>query len=88
MGGKTDALQQLEAFLTCRRLVALQNLYLGESQVFDNRQVREQLKVLKHHPDVRAQLGKIGFLIGDPGAVYQDLPLLYRLQTVDGFNQR
>ncbi len=88
MGGKPDALQQLKAFFPRRRFVTLQYLYLCQRQVFDNRQMGKQLKVLKYHPNVGAKLGEVGFLIGHLGAVYQDFTLLHRLQAVNGFNQR
>ena len=44
--------------------------------------------MLEHHANVRAKLGKIGFLVVDFGAVDDDLTLLDRLQSVNGFNQR
>ncbi len=88
MRRQAHALQQLETLLARRRFVTIENLNLRQRQVVDNRQVREQFKMLKHHSDVRAQFGKIGLFIVNHGAIDDNLPLLHRLKAVHGFNQR
>ena len=88
MRRKPNAFQELQTFLARRFFITLQHFYLRQRQVLNNGEVREQLKVLEHHANVRAKLGEISFLIVDFGAVDNDLTLLHRLQSVDGFNQR
>jgi hypothetical protein len=76
MSGKPHAFQQLEPFRARGGFVAIEHLDLRQRQVLDNRQMREQFKVLEHHPDVRAQFGQVGLFIVNRGAVDDDLTLL------------
>jgi hypothetical protein len=48
----------------------------------------EQLEVLEHHADLRAQLRQVGLAVGDVDAVDADQSPLHRLQAVDGLDQR
>ena len=50
--------------------------------------MREQLEVLEHHADARAQLGQVGLGVGDRDAVDDDVALLEGLERVDGLDQR
>ncbi|MND70952.1 hypothetical protein D3C80_624700 [compost metagenome] len=85
--GQADALQQFQAFLARGVFVAFEHFHLRQRQVIDDRQVREKLEVLEYHTDLGTQLRQIGFLVVDRSTVHQDIALLDRLQTVDGFDQ-
>ncbi len=88
MCGKPDALQQFQCFFTSRRFIAFKHFHLRQGQVFDNRQMGEQLEMLKHHPDAGTQFRQIGFLVVNHDAIDGDFTLLHRFEAVDGFNQR
>jgi len=50
--------------------------------------MREKLKVLKHHADVRTQFRQIRLRVTDVDAVHKNLALLEGFQGIDGFNER
>jgi hypothetical protein len=85
---QADAIEQLHALLRRFVLAAAEHLDLRERQVLGDRQVREQLEMLEHHPDLRAQLRQVRLLVADRLAVHEDLALLERLQAVHGLDQR
>ena len=87
MSGQPDAIQQLQTFISRGGFVALQHFYLRQHQVIDDAEVGKQLEVLEHHADLAAQLRQIGFLVVHFGTVHQNIALLNRLQTVNGFDQ-
>src|ERR1017187_3526364 len=68
-------------------LAPAQDLHLSERDVFDDRHVREELKMLKNHPDARTQFGQVGLRSSNGDAVDDDLALLERLQAVDALDE-
>ena len=62
---QADAVEHLQAALDRLVLAAAEHLDLRQRQVVGDRQVREQLEMLEHHADARAQLGQVGLLVGD-----------------------
>ncbi|SRN29503.1 Uncharacterised protein [Shigella flexneri] len=88
MCGKSHALQQFQCFFTSGRFIAFKHFHLRQGQVFDNRQMREQLEMLEYHPDAGAQLCQIGFLVVNHDTIDGDFTLLHWFEAVDGFNQR
>jgi hypothetical protein len=62
---QADALEQLQALVGRLVLAAAEHLDLRDGQVLGDRQVREQLEVLEHHPDLRAQLRQVGLRVAD-----------------------
>ncbi|MNC46149.1 hypothetical protein D3C75_951550 [compost metagenome] len=87
VGLEADAVEQPEALVDGFFLAAAEHLGLGDGQVLGDRQVREQLEVLEHHADPRAQLRQVGLRRGDRGAVDHDVALLERFQGVDALDQ-
>ena len=87
MRGKADAFKKLQPFFPRGGFVALKYFHLRQRQVLNDRQMRKKFEVLEHHPHVRAQLGEVGLLIVDFGAVNDNLAFLYRLKTIDGLDQ-
>jgi hypothetical protein len=85
---QADAVEHLHAARQCVVLRAAEDLDLGERQVLRHGQMREQLEVLEHHADARAQLRQVGLRVRDRGAVDDDVTLLERLERVDGLDQR
>ena len=82
---RSSSLRPLSRAASCG---AAEHLDLAERQVLGHRQVREQLEVLEHHADARAQLGQVGLRVADRDAVDDDLALLERLERVDALDER
>ena len=85
---QADAVEQL--FGLCHRLLMrpAEHLFLCETQVLDDPQMRKQFKMLKHHADAGAQLRQIGLGVVDLDTVEDDFAALERLQRIDAFDQR
>src|SRR5204863_692340 len=77
----------LQAFLRRLLLAASEHLHLRERQVAGYAHVREQLEVLEHHPDPRAQLREIRLRVADRNAVHRDFALLERLEAVSALDE-
>jgi hypothetical protein len=58
-----------------------------EREIFEDGQVREQVEVLEHHADFRADLVDVLQVAGQFGAVNNDLALLMLFQPVDAADQ-
>jgi hypothetical protein len=51
MGRQANAFQQFQPFLARSGFIALKHFDLRQRQVLNDRQMREQFKMLEHHPD-------------------------------------
>ena len=60
----------------------------GERAVLQDRQVRKQIELLKHHPDVAADRKDALGVLGQIVAVDDDAPLLPVFEPVDAAKQR
>ena len=86
---QADAIEAASDRASSRFLAAAaEHLDLREGQVLADRHVREELEVLEHHADARAQLRQVGLRIADRDAVDRDLALLERLEAVHALDQR
>ena len=85
---QADAVEQAHAFLLRFLRAATEHLDLRQHEIAHHRQMREQLEMLEHHADARAQLRQVGLGIADRDAVDRDRALLKRLEPVDAFDQR
>ena len=57
-------------------------------QIFQYRQMGKQIEVLKHHADFTTNRFDITQVVGDLGAIDNDLAFLMFFQAVDTTNQR
>src|SRR4029079_17526967 len=86
--GEPDALEVAYAAIVGLLLPAPEHLHLRERQVLAHGEMGEELEVLEHHADARAELGKLRLRIVDVHAVDADVALLDRLERVHRLNQR
>jgi hypothetical protein len=86
--GQTDALEQAHAFRRRFILFAAEHLDLRQFEVAHDGEMREQLEMLKHHADPRAQLRQIGLGVVDGNPGDGDGALLERLEPVDALDER
>ena len=87
MRDQADAVEKLQAPLGRFFAPSIEHLDLPERQVVNDLQVREELEVLEHHADARAELGQIGLGIADRHAVDGNHPLLEGLERVNAFDE-
>ena len=81
---QADAVEQLAGLLVGLPSRSRPSTLICASVRFSrDRQVREQLEVLEHHADARAQLRQVGLRVADRDAVDGDVALLERLERVD-----
>jgi hypothetical protein len=88
MGAQPHAVKQPHAAFLALLGAAPKHLGLCQHQVAHDREMREQLEMLEHHPDPGAQLGEVGLAVTDRNAGYRYVSLLEWLQPVDAFDQR
>ena len=62
---------------------AAKHLALGQRQVLQDRQMRKQLEILKHHSDLGPQLGKVGRPRADVDFADLDRARIKWLEPVD-----
>ena len=84
---QADAVEILEAARLRFLRRSPQHLDLPKRQVLRDRQMREQLEVLEHHADARAELRQVRLGIVDLDAVDDDVAFLEWLECVDDLNQ-
>ena len=81
--GEPDPLEHLASDADGLRLGATQHACLGNREILQHRQMREQIELLEHHADVRAELIDIGIWVGDVLAVDQDLTPVRLLEPIE-----
>jgi hypothetical protein len=86
--GDLDLLEEMHRRFLGLLLGDLAHPDRGERAVLEDRQMREQVEVLEHHPDLGAHLVDVLQVRGQFGAVDDDLAGLVFLQPVDAADQR
>ena len=81
--GEPDPLEHFASDADGLRLGATQHACLGNREILQHRQMREQIELLEHHADVRAELIDIGIWVGDVLAVDQDLTPVRLLESIE-----
>jgi len=71
--GHADPLQNLLGYVIGFVLRPIQNLSLGDGQVAQDGEVREEIELLKHHADASPNRVYVGFGIGEVDAFNQHL---------------
>ena len=85
---QADAVQQLHAALVCATLLPAVHLAGGQGHVVQHRHVREQVVVLEHDADARADLIRVRAWVRDVLAGQEDLAVVDPLQQVRAAQQR
>jgi hypothetical protein len=86
--GQPDLRQVRASDLDRLVLAAALDLLLRDGEVAHHRHVGEEVELLEHHPDARAQLVDVGVGIGDLVALDEDLAAGGGLEHVDAAQQR
>ena len=80
--------ERFDGLLASRFLVLAAHNHLAEHDVFEHRLVRPQVKALKHHAEMFAQLVDVGAAARDFDAVDRDRALVGVFQCVDAAQHR
>ena len=80
--GKPDTGQKLQRGLFCVLFRFMQQLHRRDGHVFENRHVREEIKMLEHHAHLLAVEVDVAVFVGDVRAVKENLPAGGKLEQV------
>ena len=80
--GKPDTGQKLQRGLFCILFRFMQQLHRRNGHVFENRHVREEVKMLEHHAHLLAVEVDVAVFVGDVRAVKENLPAGGKLEQV------
>ena len=83
-------IEQLNRALLRRGFGTLLHLDWRQGDVVENREVREQVELLKHHPNSLTNRPHLAFLMGgiQPHTEHIQFAAIQRFQSVEGANQR
>ena len=86
--GDLDLVQEMHRDLFRLALWGLANPDRRQRAVFQNGQMREKVKVLKHHSHFGPDLVDVLQVIGQLGSIHHDFARLVLFQPVDAADQR